>query len=112
MYTGRQALDLGLVDRIGTLADACAFAAEQAKVTDYDVRVVPEPKNFMEQILAELMGEGDPDDDPARVRLMPASFKSGNIKRGATFEFKFAKPGKYPYSCSYHPRMKGLVIVE
>lgn len=39
------------------------------------------------------------------------SFKSGNIKRDATFEQKFTKPGKYPYSCSYHPRMKGVVVV-
>ena len=39
------------------------------------------------------------------------SFKSGNIKPGDTFEQKFPKPGKYPYACSYHPRMKAVVIV-
>lgn len=39
------------------------------------------------------------------------AFKSGNIKRGETFEQKFPKAGKYPYSCSYHPRMKGVVVV-
>lgn len=39
------------------------------------------------------------------------TFKSGNIKRGETFEQKFPKAGKYPYSCSYHPRMKGVVVV-
>ena len=41
VFTGRQALDLGLVDRIGTLHDAIAFAADQASVKDYDVRTVP-----------------------------------------------------------------------
>src|SRR5690242_9419218 len=41
----------------------------------------------------------------------PKGFKSGNIKRGETFEQKFAKAGKYAYSCSYHPRMKGIVVV-
>ena len=41
VYTGKQALELGLVDRLGTLHDAIAFVAEQAKLTDYDVRVIP-----------------------------------------------------------------------
>src|SRR5581483_9881170 len=56
VYTGRQALDLGLVDKIGTLDDAIKYVAEQAKLTDYETRVVPEPKNFIEQIMEELTG--------------------------------------------------------
>ena len=32
------------------MSDAVAFAADQAKIKDYDVRVVPEPKNFLEQL--------------------------------------------------------------
>jgi len=51
VYTGKQALELGLVDRLGTMSDAVAFAADQAKVKEYDVRVVPEPKNFLEQLI-------------------------------------------------------------
>jgi protease-4 len=57
VYTGRQSLDLGLVDRIGSLEDAIHYAADQAKVTDYDVRVVPEPKPFIEKLLEELGGD-------------------------------------------------------
>jgi protease-4 len=57
VYTGRQALELGLVDKIGTLQDAIEFAAEQAKLAHYDVRVVPEPKNFIEKLMEELTGE-------------------------------------------------------
>ena len=53
VYTGKQALELGLVDRLGTLHDAIAFVAEQAKLTDYDVRVVPKPKSFLEQLLED-----------------------------------------------------------
>ncbi|HWX18351.1 MAG TPA: signal peptide peptidase SppA [Candidatus Binatia bacterium] len=59
VYTGKQALDLGLVDRLGTMSDAVAFAAEQAKIKDYDVRVVPEPKNFLEQLMEQLSGGKD-----------------------------------------------------
>jgi protease-4 len=57
VYTGRQALELGLVDRIGSLEDAITFAAGEAKLQDYDVRVVPPPKNFLEKLLEELAGE-------------------------------------------------------
>lgn len=64
VYTGKQALELGLVDKIGTMHDAVRYVAEQAKVTDYDVRVVPEPKNFIEQIM-EAAGGGK--NDPKRL---------------------------------------------
>jgi protease-4 len=50
-------LELGLVDKIGTLEDAIAFVAEQAKLKDYAVRVVPEPKNAIEKLLEELSGD-------------------------------------------------------
>lgn len=61
VYTGKQALDLGLVDKIGTLQDAIEFAASQAKVTDYDVHTVPEPKNFVQQLMEQAAGgENDP----------------------------------------------------
>jgi protease-4 len=53
VYTGKQALELGLVDRLGTLHDAIAFVASQAKITDYDVRVIPKPKSFLEQLLED-----------------------------------------------------------
>jgi protease-4 len=63
VYTGQQALELGLVDKIGTLNDAIVFVADQAhlKDGDYDVRPVPEPKNFIEQLM-EQQGGGDEKD--------------------------------------------------
>lgn len=59
VYTGRQALELGLVDRLGTLQDALDHIAKEAKLTDYEVRAVPEPKNFLDELLKELSGEED-----------------------------------------------------
>jgi len=56
VYTGKQALELGLVDRVGTLSDAVAFAADQAKLKTYDVRVVPEPKSFLERLTERASG--------------------------------------------------------
>jgi protease-4 len=72
VYTGKQALELGLVDKIGSLNDAIAYAAEQAKLgKDYDVRVVPEPKNFIQKIMEE--GGAGPQ-DTNHVRMTGSSF--------------------------------------
>ncbi|HLJ94651.1 MAG TPA: signal peptide peptidase SppA [Gemmataceae bacterium] len=59
VYTGQQALDLGLVDKIGTLQDAITYLADKTHLTDYDVRIVPEPKNFLERLVEEISGEKD-----------------------------------------------------
>ena len=39
-------------------------------------------------------------------------FTSGTISVGDTYEHKFDKAGTYAYSCKYHPRMKGTVVVK
>jgi protease-4 len=67
VYTGKQALELGLIDKIGTLQDAIAYIAGKADLKDYDIRVVPEPKNFLEQLIEETSGGKN---DPSHVGLM------------------------------------------
>lgn len=59
VYTGKQALELGLVDRIGTLDDAITHVAGKAALEDYEIREVPAPKNFLEKLLEEASDEGD-----------------------------------------------------
>jgi len=39
-------------------------------------------------------------------------FDSGPIKPGATFAYKFEKPGTYAYACSIDKTMTGVVIVN
>ncbi len=53
VWTGRQALGIKLVDRLGTLNDAIAEAAKRAKVKDYAVASFPEKESWMNQFLAE-----------------------------------------------------------
>jgi len=61
VFSGQQALELGLVDKIGTLDDAIGDIAKEAKIKDYDVLVYPETKNFVEQLMEKLSNdEGDP----------------------------------------------------
>ncbi|HEY3242494.1 MAG TPA: signal peptide peptidase SppA [Phycisphaerae bacterium] len=59
VYTGKQALDLGLVDKIGGLDEAVKYAAAQANLSDYEVRVVPKPKNLIEMVIDSLTGHQD-----------------------------------------------------
>ena len=69
VFTGKQALELGLVDRLGTMSDAIEFAANEAKIKDYDVRVVPEQKSFIEQLLQQREG----DDGSQHIRVAQAN---------------------------------------
>jgi plastocyanin len=39
-------------------------------------------------------------------------FKSDLFEKGQTFAFTFTQAGAYPYHCSIHPGMTGVVIVQ
>jgi protease IV len=80
VYTGQQAEGNGLVDRLGGLQDAIAFAAKQAKMAEgeYEIRVLPEPKNFMDLFIRGLTGQEDDNDgvDVAVQADTPWTFKA------------------------------------
>jgi protease-4 len=67
VFTGAQALDLGLVDRLGGLDEAVAHAAELAKLDAYETRLLPEPKG-LSALLESLLGT-PPDASEDFVRL-------------------------------------------
>ena len=63
VWTGAEALGIGLVDEIGTLGDAVAYAASLAGLvseSDYQVAAFPRPLTAMEQIM-EMMGKSKRD---------------------------------------------------
>lgn len=69
VWTGTDALKLGLVDKLGGLEDAINYAAEQAELDDdYRIRNYPEQKEFIEQLMLELTGE-------AKIRIMGDDLK-------------------------------------
>jgi protease-4 len=84
VFTGQQALKLGLVDKLGGLEDAIQYVAQQAKIKDYEVRVLPKPKSFMEMLLSDLETAEDKDDPgtismslkPVGLRWSPAVFEA------------------------------------
>lgn len=55
VYTGQQAIKLGLVDKLGGMTDAVYLAAEKAGIKNYDIRIIPKPKNFFESLMEDLM---------------------------------------------------------
>ena len=50
VYTGTQGLKIGLVDELGGLDDAIAYAAKQANLKDYKIKMYPEEKSFQEKL--------------------------------------------------------------
>jgi len=47
VWSGAEALSVGLVDKLGTLADAVAEAAKQAKLEDYETVTYPKGKSLL-----------------------------------------------------------------
>lgn len=56
VWTGLAAKEVGLVDELGGLDRALAIAADKAGLRDYKVRILPEPKNFLDTLMESLMG--------------------------------------------------------
>jgi protease IV len=51
VWSGQQALQLGLIDRSGSIQDAVDCAARMAKTSDYRLREYPEPKGLVDLLL-------------------------------------------------------------
>lgn len=68
VWTGSQALEIGLVDVLGGYNDAIEIAAEKAGIEeDYMVVLYPELKSEFEEIISKLMGESE-------ARFMKANY--------------------------------------
>lgn len=50
IYSGTDAMRLGLVDEMGGLEEAIAFAAKKANISDYTIKYYPSVKSWIEQI--------------------------------------------------------------
>jgi len=98
---------------LGLLASlaACLAAAEQEKqvVNISKMKFTPASVTIK---TGETVIWKNSDDHNHSVVAEDDSFKSENLANGDTFSHTFDKAGSYPYSCSYHPRMKGEVIVK
>jgi protease IV len=53
VYTGKRALELGLVDELGGLGEAIAFASSKCGVDADAIKLIPEPKSALEGLFAQ-----------------------------------------------------------
>ena len=52
------------------------------------------------------------DDEPHTVVSNTKMFRSNALDTKERFSFKFAEPGTYHFTCSIHPKMMGIVVVQ
>lgn len=71
VWTGADALGIGLVDTLGGIDLAVSIAAEKAGLDSYKVKEYPEEKDTWKQ-LTELFGEGQDDDLSLMVKMRMA----------------------------------------
>lgn len=57
VWSGTDALRLGLVDQIGGIEAAIAYAAEKASLTDYKIAEMPEQKDPFQKLIEEFGGQ-------------------------------------------------------
>lgn len=72
VWSGRQALDIGLVDKLGNLDDAIAAAALRVGVSAKNVKYISRPLTFQEQFLKQ-MAEGSARILGLAAPLLPAN---------------------------------------
>ncbi|MDO3382101.1 signal peptide peptidase SppA [Gilvimarinus algae] len=58
VWSGARAAELGLVDKLGTLEDALAAAAQYAELDGWEIREISPPLTPTEQLLQQLAGVG------------------------------------------------------
>ncbi len=54
VWTGADALSIGLVDKLGGLNDAISMAAKKAKLTSYQLKSFPEPEDPFDMLFGEM----------------------------------------------------------
>lgn len=87
VYTGRVALSVGLVDKIGDLHDAIEMAAGQANIEKYHIRTLPRPKNIMELVEELLTQRQEAGSDPvARLLSLGQGLKNGGTLPAGSFD--------------------------
>lgn len=59
VWSGEDALEIGLVDKLGGIEDAIATAARMAEVESYRVVEYPAQKDPMQQIMEDITGKGE-----------------------------------------------------
>lgn len=108
-YVAGAALALGAAGNAGATSSApssTAGAPKAVAISDYAFK----PATLTVPAGSEVVWTNE-DDDPHTVTADGGAFDSKGLGQGDSFAQVFDKPGRYPYHCSAHPFMKGVVVV-
>ena len=100
-----------------TATSTTSTSPETAHVTILPGAAYPNSTGYSPSTITVVIGVNNTvewvnnDTAPHTVTATDHSFDSGNLNPGDTWTYTFTKPGTYTYVCTYHPWMKGTVIV-
>ena len=77
------------------------------KVSMRDMQFSPQTLNIKKGTVVEWTN-----DDLVPHTATSASFDSGSLGRGKSWRHTFTKVGQFPYACTFHPLMKGVIVVK
>ena len=86
-----------------------AEAARETVVAMDGVSFVPEQITVK---VGETVTWANKDPFPHDVKAADGSFASGEIAPDARWQYRATKAGRFPYTCTLHPGMDGVLIVE
>jgi plastocyanin len=96
----------------------CVVAAIAAASPAYAATVEVKIDNFVFNPQQITVHAGDTvtwvnhDDIPHTVTSKTLAFRSKALDSDDKFSFTFTAPGSFPYFCSLHPHMTGMIVVE
>jgi protease-4 len=80
VYTGEQARKIGLIDTLGGFGDTIKYVVSEAELgSNYELKVFPKPKNFLD-IFAEALGGKEESDEFDHQSTVKAALMCGYIK--------------------------------
>ena len=94
-------------DDVPAKAIAPAVASSVAKVSMRHLQFYPVTIEVKKGDVVEWKN-----DDLVPHTATSASFDSGTIVSGQSWRHTFTDGGNFPYACTFHPQMKGVVIVK
>jgi protease IV len=86
VYSGAQALEIGLVDEIGGLHEAIAHATTAAKLEAPEIKLLPEPKSGLEGMFAKEEKKKDDEIIRASVKSGPAARLRASLLRNGLID--------------------------
>lgn len=104
VWTGRDALDIGLVDTLGSLKNAVEIAARKAELGDgpYRVRILPRPKTFFEQLSESLNAKAT----SAWMRITGSPLEEAVLRQARTLAAAAEGSGEVQARLMYEVRVK------